>query len=146
MRGRDHLKEYYKDEMATASIYDSHGWFSLGDLGRVDEEGYFYFSGKKSDLINKGGEKIAPSEIELALQQHPFVLEAACTGRKDENEEIKILACVVARPDCKLTEGDLLQFCEKTIGPYKTPDRIAFVLELPRSPSGKLLRGKLPVI
>ena len=140
------MKEYYKDQAATASICDDNGWFFVGDLGYFDEDGYFYVSGRKTELINKGGEKIQPSEIENVLQEHPSVQEAACIGRKDEYEAMKICAYVVIGPGCETTEDDLLQFCEKSTGPYKTPDRIVIVPQLPRGPSGKLLRDKLPVV
>ncbi len=144
IRGPNVMRGYYKDEAASAAAFTPDGWLRSGDLGHRDGDGFFFVTGRIKELIIKGGENIAPREIDEALLRHPAVLEAAVVGIPDKHYGQEILACVVLRPDAGAgIEAELRGFCEQHLGRYKTPKLIRFVTELPRGPSGKVQRLKL---
>jgi long-chain acyl-CoA synthetase len=137
------LDHYYKNEEATRSAFLGE-WFRTGDLGYLDDEGYIFISGRLKELIIRGGENIAPREIDDVLYKHEAVLEAAAVGVDDKNYGQEVVACVAIRDGYSCSEDELKEFCEMAIGPYKTPKTIYFFDELPKGPSGKILRLKLP--
>ncbi|WP_028207084.1 AMP-binding protein [Paraburkholderia nodosa] len=146
LRGAQVMCGYYKRHEDTAKAFTADGWLRTGDLGYRDDEGYFYINGRSKELIIKGGENIAPREIDEALLRHPGVLDAAAVGVPDPAYGQEIVAFVVAReahwqgaPD----PDDLREHCLRELGRYKTPKEIRFVNELPRGPSGKVQRLKL---
>ena len=145
IRGPNVMRGYYKNGEATREAFTPDGWLRSGDLGHRDSDGFFFVTGRIKELIIKGGENIAPREIDEALLRHPAVLEAAAVGIPDKHYGQEILACVVLRPgvDASAVEVDLRDFCEQHLGRYKTPKLIRFVAELPRGPSGKVQRLKL---
>ena len=144
IRGPNVMRGYYKDALATAATFTTDGWLRTGDLGHVDDDGFFFVTGRIKELIIKGGENIAPREIDEALLRHPAVLDAAVVGIPDKHYGQEILACVVLRPGAESTdEAALRAFCEQHLGRYKTPKVFRFVTELPRGPSGKVQRLKL---
>jgi acyl-CoA synthetase (AMP-forming)/AMP-acid ligase II len=143
IRGENLLDLYYKNPDATAdSIRD--GWFYTGDLGRKDEDGYIFITGRSKELIIRGGENIAPREIDDVLYRHEAILEAAAVGVDDENYGQEVVACVVIRDGYDCGEDELRAFCEAGVGRYKAPKVIYFFDDLPKGPSGKILRLKLP--
>jgi len=143
IRGSNLLDLYYKNPEATeASIRD--GWFFTGDLGKKDEDGYIFLTGRSKELIIRGGENIAPREIDDVLYQHEAILEAAAVGVDDENYGQEVVACVVVRDGYQCGEDELKAFCEAGVGSYKAPKIIYFFDDLPKGPSGKILRLKLP--
>jgi o-succinylbenzoate---CoA ligase len=119
------------------------GWFRTGDAGYVDGDGYVYVVDRRDDLIISGGENVYPAEIERVLREHPSVLDAGVTGVPDESWGSRPVAAVVWRGDPNRARPDLLQHCRQQLPGYKIPDRLLFVAEVPRSPSGKLLRRAL---
>jgi len=143
VRGPNVMKAYYKDPAETARASTADGWLHTGDLGHLDEDGFVFVSGRIKELIIKGGENIAPREIDEALLQHPAILEAAAAGMPDPHYGQEIMACVVLKPDCQCTEAELQNFCLPILGKYKTPKSIRFLSELPKGPSGKVQRLKL---
>jgi len=143
IRGPNVMRGYYKDPAATAAAFTPDGWLRTGDLGHRDGDGFFFVTGRIKELIIKGGENIAPREIDEVLLAHPAVLEAAATGLPDRHYGQDILACVVLREGCACTEEALRLFCVERLGAFKTPKVIRFVAELPRGPSGKVQRLKL---
>ena len=144
IRGPNVMRGYYKNDEATREAFTPDGWLRTGDLGHRDADGFFFVTGRIKELIIKGGENIAPREIDEALLRHPAVLEAAAVGIPDKHYGQDILACVVLRPGAEhATEADLRTFCEQHLGRYKTPKQFRFVAELPRGPSGKVQRLKL---
>jgi acyl-CoA synthetase (AMP-forming)/AMP-acid ligase II len=147
IRGPNVMRGYYKNPEATAAAFTPDGWLRTGDLGHRDADGFFFVTGRIKELIIKGGENIAPREIDEALLQHPAVLEAAAVGVPDKHYGQEILACVVLREGmaCRSAamEATLRAFCVEKLGRYKTPAQFRFVAELPRGPSGKVQRLKL---
>jgi long-chain acyl-CoA synthetase len=143
VRGPNVMSCYYKDPAETARCLEADGWLHTGDLGYMDADGFVFVTGRIKELIIKGGENIAPREIDEALLKHPALLEAAAVGIPDTNYGQEILACVVLKPDRKCSEAELRAYCESALGAYKTPKQFLFVAELPKGPSGKVQRLKL---
>jgi acyl-CoA synthetase (AMP-forming)/AMP-acid ligase II len=143
IRGPNVMRGYYKNEAATHASFTPDGWLRTGDLGHRDADGFFFVTGRIKELIIKGGENIAPREIDEALLAHPAVLDAAAVGIPDPHYGQEIMACVVLREGAVCSEDELRAFCLEHLGRYKTPKRLRFVTELPRGPSGKVQRLKL---
>ncbi len=143
VRGPNVMKGYYKDPEETARASTADGWLHTGDLGHMDEDGFVFVTGRIKELIIKGGENIAPREIDEALLKHPAVLEAAAAGIPDPHYGQEIMACVVLKPGHQCSEAELRKFCLPALGKYKTPKIIRFLSELPKGPSGKVQRLKL---
>ena len=143
IRGDNVVDHYYKNDEATQGAFLD-GWFRTGDLGYRDEDGYLFISGRLKELIIRGGENIAPREIDDVLYRHEAVLEAAAVGIDDEDYGQEVVACVAVRDGYRCTEDELKRLCEEAVGRYKAPKTIYFFDELPKGPSGKILRLKLP--
>jgi acyl-CoA synthetase (AMP-forming)/AMP-acid ligase II len=143
IRGPNVMLGYYKNEEATRDSFTPDGWLRTGDLGHRDEDGFFFVTGRIKELIIKGGENIAPREIDEALLQHPAVLEAAAVGVPDRHYGQEIGVCIVLREGCACTEDELRAFSANALGRYKAPGHYRFVTDLPRGPSGKVQRLKL---
>ena len=144
IRGPHVMLGYYKNPSATAASFNAEGWLRTGDLGYRDPDGFFYITGRIKELIIKGGENIAPREIDEALLAHPAILEAAAVGIPDRHYGQEILACLVLREGQPWDEQQFRAFCVDRLGRYKAPKEIRIVRELPRGPSGKVQRLKLP--
>ncbi|MFK7745212.1 MAG: AMP-binding protein [Roseobacter sp.] len=142
IRGPNVMLEYLKNPKATQDSF-SHGWLRTGDLGRMDEDGYLFVTGRLKELIIKGGENIAPREIDEALYSHGDVIEAAAFGRPCPSYGETVEAAVKLRDGSALSEEDLRRLCEDRLGPFKSPDHVHFLQDLPKGPSGKIQRRKL---
>ena len=137
---------YHNDPQKTASACNHHGWTTLGDIGRLDEEGYLYLTGRKSFLIISGGINIYPQETENILLGHPMVLDAAVIGIPDEEFGESVQAVVQPVTPSKASEQlaeDLISYCRQNLSPIKCPKGIDFRETLPRSATGKLYKRKL---
>lgn len=143
IRGDNVMKGYYKDAEETARNVTPDGWLHTGDLGYLDEDGFVFITGRLKELIIKGGENIAPREIDEVLLKHPALLEAAAVGIPDDNYGQEIMACVVLKPQQTCSAEELRIYCERALGTYKTPKQFRFVDELPKGPSGKVQRLEL---
>ena len=143
IRGPNVMRGYYKNDEATRAAFTPDGWLRTGDLGHRDSDGFFFVTGRIKELIIKGGENIAPREIDEALLRHPGVLDAAAVGIPDRHYGQEIMVCVVPRPGQTVDEESLRAFCLEQLGRYKTPKVIRLVADLPRGPSGKVQRLKL---
>ena len=143
IRGPQVMRGYYKNPQATQDAFTSDGWLRTGDLGYRDADGFFFVTGRIKELIIKGGENIAPREIDEVLLQHPAVLEAAVVGIPDKHYGQEIRACVILRDGHAPDVESLRAFCVNKLGRYKAPKEFWFVQELPRGPSGKVQRLKL---
>ena len=143
VRGDNVMREYYANPEETAKAFDAQGWLHTGDLGYADEEDYYFVTGRIKELIIKGGENIAPREIDDALYKHPAVMDAAAVGIPDAHYGQEILCAVVFKPGAHASEEELRAFCEKELGRYKTPKVFRIMADLPKGPSGKVQRLKL---
>jgi long-chain acyl-CoA synthetase len=143
VKGDNVMREYYDNPEETRRAFTADGWLRTGDVGYVDEDGFYFVTGRLKELIIKGGENIAPREIDDALYRHPAVLEAAAVGIPDAHYGQQILAAVVLKPGAAASETELRAFCERELGPFKTPKEFRFFAELPKGPSGKVQRLKL---
>ena len=119
------------------------GYFRTGDVGRLDDDGYLYITGRVKDLIIAGGVNIAPVEVEQALSEHPAVLEAAVVGRAEPVFGEQVVAFCELRPGRSVTEAELMSFVEPRLAPFKRPRRIEFLTELPRNALGKVRKDVL---
>ena len=142
LRGENILKGYYKNPEATAIAFRN-GWFHTGDIGYRDPEGFYYIVDRKSDMIIRGGENIYPREIDELLYQHPAVAAAATIGVPDPLYGEEVAAFVVLKPGSKIREAELADFCRQSLADYKCPKTIHFVSEIPKGPTGKLLKREL---
>ena len=143
LRGRSVMAGYYRDPERTAQVLRADGWLATGDLGYRDADGFYFITGRLKELIIKGGENIAPREIDEALVRHPAVLEAAAVGIPDPEYGQDILACVVLKPGVRCEPAELIAHCHVHLGRYKTPRLIRVVESLPKGPSGKVQRLRL---
>ncbi|PKU23972.1 AMP-binding protein [Telmatospirillum siberiense] len=141
--GPNVMSGYHKDPAETASAFTADGWLKTGDLGYRDDEGFYFVTGRLKELIIKGGENIAPREIDETLLKHPALLEAAAVGVPDPLYGQEIEAGVVLKPGMTATEEELKIFCEDRLGRFKTPRVIRIMTELPKGPSGKVQRLRL---
>ena len=119
------------------------GWRATGDLGWVDDEGYVFFAGRKDDMIIRGGENIAPAEIEAVLMSHPAIDEAAVIGIPSVEWGQTVKAFVVKRPGQNVTAPEIVEFCRTRLASFKRPEAIEFIEALPKNPLGKILRKEL---
>ncbi len=136
------LDEYYKNPEANEASFRD-GYFTVGDMALQDEEGYYYIVDRKKDMLISGGVNIYPREIEEALYSHPDILDVAVIGVPDPVWGESVKAVVVPREEAVLTQEDVITYCEGKIASYKKPKSVDFVKELPRNPSGKILKVEL---
>ncbi len=142
LRGENILKGYFKNDAATATAFRN-GWFHTGDIGYRDADGFFYIVDRKSDMIIRGGENIYPREIDEVLYQHPRIAAAAVIGVPDELYGEEVAAVVVLKPEAKLSELEVMEFCKERLADYKCPKTVRFVADIPKGPTGKLLKREL---
>jgi acyl-CoA synthetase (AMP-forming)/AMP-acid ligase II len=114
-------------------------------MGWVDADGYAFLAGRKDDMIIRGGENIAPAEVEATLQLHPAVDEAAVVGVPDVEWGQRVAAAVALRPGATVTEDELIEFCRARLASFKKPEVVRFFPALPKNPLGKILRRDLRV-
>ena len=143
IRGENLMSGYFKDPDATNGALTPDGWLRSGDLGRMDEDGYVFITGRLKELIIKGGENIAPREVDEALYADPSVIEAAAFAVPCSVYGEKVEAAVVLDTSTEPSEDKLIAICVERLGPFKAPSRVHFLDELPKGPSGKIQRNKL---
>jgi len=142
LRGDNILKGYYKNPEATAEAFRN-SWFHTGDIGYRDQDGFFYIVDRKSDMIIRGGENIYPREIDEILYQHPAVAAAATIGIPDPLYGEEVAAFVVLKDGLKVSEEELISYCTIRLADYKCPKSVRIVKDIPKGPTGKLLKREL---
>jgi long-chain acyl-CoA synthetase len=142
LRGEDILKGYYKNPAATEVAFRN-GWFHTGDIGYRDAAGFYYIVDRKSDMIIRGGENIYPREIDEVLYQHPAVAAAATIGVPDPLYGEEVAAFIVLKDGETVADEELIGFCRARLADYKCPKTIRIVAEIPKGPTGKLLKREL---
>lgn len=142
LRGENILKGYYKNDAANATAFRN-GWFHTGDIGYRDTDGFYYIVDRKSDMIIRGGENIYPREIDEVLYQHPDIAAAAAVGVKDELYGEEVAAVVVLKPGANTTAQEVIDYCKARLADFKCPKAVHFVNDIPKGPTGKLLKREL---
>ena len=145
MRGPNIFKAYFKNPEATEKAFAS-GWFHTGDIGFRDADGFFYIADRKSDMIIRGGENIYPREIDDVLYAHPAVAAAAVIGVSDELYGEEVAAFVVFKDGEDATEAELIDHCKQHLADFKCPKTVYFVEDIPKGPTGKLLKRELAAL
>jgi len=142
-RGPRVMTGYWKDEEKTEKTIDKEGWLHTGDMGYMDEDGYFFLAGRTTDMIIRGGENISPEEVEAVLHSHPKIEEAAVIGVRDEEWGEQPRAIVVVKQGEIATADEIIEYCRARMSSFKRPRSVIFVSELPRNPMGKVLKRVL---
>lgn len=142
LRGENILKGYYKDPVATEKAFRN-GWFHTGDIAYRDADGFFYIVDRKSDMIIRGGENIYPREIDEVLYKHTAVAAAATIGVPDPLYGEEVAAFIVLKDGAQATEAEIINFCREHLADYKCPKSIRIVADIPKGPTGKLLKREL---
>jgi long-chain acyl-CoA synthetase len=145
IRGHNIMKGYLNKPEATAEAVSADGWFRTGDIGRVDEDGYYYIVDRKKDLIIRGGYNIYPREIEEVLYEHPEVAEAAVVGMPHPELGEEVGAAVALKPGATVTPDELRSYVKSQVAAYKYPRRVWIVDALPKGPTGKILKKEITV-
>jgi long-chain acyl-CoA synthetase len=144
IRGHNVMKGYWNRPEATAEVMRN-GWLHTGDMARVDEDGYFFIVDRKKDMIIRGGYNVYPREIEEVLYEHPAVLEAAVMGVPDQAMGEEVGAAIVLRPDMEASADEIRSFVKERVAAYKYPRHVWFDEELPKGPTGKVLKREIQV-
>jgi long-chain acyl-CoA synthetase len=142
IRGHNVMKGYLGRPEATAETLRG-GWLHTGDLGYMDEDGFYFVVDRAKDLVIRGGYNVYPREIEEVLYAHPGILEAAVIGKPDERLGEEVVAVVALREGASATAGEIIAYCRERLAAYKYPREIRFTSELPKGPSGKILKAAL---
>jgi fatty-acyl-CoA synthase len=143
IRAGNVMKGYWNKADATAKAICGEGWFSTGDAGFFDDEGYLYIHDRVKDMIVSGGENVYPAEVENAIMGHPGVADVAVIGVPDERWGEAVKAIVVKKPGVAPDPSDIIAYARERIAGYKLPKSVDFIDALPRNPSGKVLRREL---
>jgi long-chain acyl-CoA synthetase len=145
IRGHNVMKGYWNLPEATAEAINADGWFATGDIARTDEDGYYYIVDRKKALIIRGGFNVYPREIEEVLYTHPAVAEAAVVGIPHDSLGEEVGAAVSLKPGIEVAADELREFVKSQVAAYKYPRRIWFLDDLPKGPTGKLLRREITI-
>jgi long-chain acyl-CoA synthetase len=145
IRGHNLMKGYWNREDATKEAITGEGWFRTGDMAKMDEDGYFFIVDRKKDLIIRGGYNVYPREIEEVLYEHPAIQEAAVVGVPHDELGEEVGAAVVLKEGESLEADELKSYVKEQVAAYKYPRRIWFVDELPKGPTGKILKREIEV-
>jgi len=143
VRGTCVTKGYLNKPDVTKASFDSEGWFHSGDIAVMDEEGYAYIVDRKKDMINVGGEKVFPSEVEDMMVGHPKIKDLVIVGIPDELKGEAPKAFIVLKEGETTDLEEIREYCKPRMAPYKVPVAVEFLDEIPRLASGKALRRQL---
>lgn len=138
-----HTFHYYWNNVEATHEALKDGWLHSGDLGKRDEDGFFYIVGRKKDMIISGGENVYPLEIEHWLSSHPAIAQAAVTGLPDEKWGEKVVAFIVKNDNASIDKDELKSYCTRKLANYKIPKKFIFINELPKTHVGKIDKKEL---
>jgi long-chain acyl-CoA synthetase len=145
IRGHNIMKGYWNRDEANKEAITADGWFRTGDMAKMDEDGYFFIVDRKKDLIIRGGYNVYPREIEEVLYEHPAIQEAAVVGVPHDELGEEVGAAVVLKQGESLDEDELRSYVKDQVAAYKYPRKVWFVDELPKGPTGKILKREIEV-
>ncbi len=143
IRSPSNTAGYWNLPEATAETIDADGWLHTGDAGVMDEDGYVYIQDRIKDMIITGGENVYPAEVESAIYGHPSILEVAVIGVPSEKWGEEVKACCVPKPGATVDADDVIRYARERIAGFKAPKSVDVIPEMPRNPSGKILRRQL---
>ncbi|MED9873867.1 MAG: AMP-binding protein, partial [Eggerthellaceae bacterium] len=138
VRGRSIMLEYFNNPEATKDTFSADGWLKTGDQGYQDDNGWFFFVDRKSNMVKRAGENISTTEIEEILEEHPYISEAAVIGVDDPIRDQAIKAFVLPLDKSKVTVEELKTYCESKMAKFKVPSYFEIVDEFPRTCSLKI--------
>ena len=142
-QGKANSAGYNHRPEETARVFEPDGWFRTGDLGEHDRDGYLRLVGRSKELIISGGYNVYPREVEVVLFAHPAVAEAAVIGRPDPRLGEEVVAFVVLKPGAEADPDDIIAYCRERLAAYKYPRQVIVVADLPKGPTGKILKREL---
>lgn len=142
IRGKNVMKGYLNEPQATAETIRG-GWLFTGDLGKMDSEGYIYIVDRKKDMILVRGLNVYPREVEQVMQEYPGIAEVSVVAKEDPNKGEAPVAFVIAKDGAKLNPGEITKYCRQRLADYKVPRQIIIKEQLPRTPTGKILKREL---
>ncbi len=142
LKGPSITSGYWRKPEVTADSFEK-GWFKTGDLGRVDDDGYYYLTDRLKHIIISGGENISPKEVEEVINKLEDVVDSSVVGIEDEKWGEKVVAAVITRPGSKVEAQDIQEFCREHIHKWKCPKEIVFIKELPKNTMGKVLKSEI---
>ncbi len=142
-RGDSIMLGYYGHPDATSEVIDKEGWYSTGDLAKLDAEGYLHIVGRKKDMIIRGGQNIYPVEIETYLTSHPNIQEAAVVGVPSALSGEEAWAFIILKPGAAMNAQQVLDYCRAELEAYKIPNQVRFVTDFPRTETGKPQKYRL---
>jgi long-chain acyl-CoA synthetase len=142
IKGHNVMKGYFNRTTATEETM-FHGWLRTGDLGKMDDDGYFFIVDRKKDLIIRGGQNVYPREIEEVLYGHPAILEAAVVGIPDKVRGEEVKAYVSLKQGNEITTSEVMAYCRERMARYKCPSVVTILPQLPKGPTGKILKRDL---
>jgi long-chain acyl-CoA synthetase len=145
VRGHNVMKGYWQRPDATAAAIDADGWFRTGDIARVDDDGYFFIIDRKKEVVIRGGFNVYPREIEEVIYEHPAVREAAVIGVPHEALGEEVGAAIALKAGMTATPSELRAFVKARVAAYKYPRHVWIVDELPKGPTGKILKRAIEV-
>jgi long-chain acyl-CoA synthetase len=145
IRGHNIMKGYWNRPDANREAITEDGWFRTGDMAKMDEDGYFFIVDRKKDLIIRGGYNVYPREIEEVLYEHPAVQEAAVIGVPHDELGEEVGAAVVLKEGESVDEDELKSYVKEQVAAYKYPRKVWFTDELPKGPTGKILKREIEV-
>ncbi len=143
IRGHNVMKGYWRRPEATEEAISADGWFRTGDMATVDEDGYFFIVDRKKDLIIRGGYNVYPREIEEVIYEHPAVREAAVVGVAHDELGEEVGAAIALKEGEDASEDEIRAHCKEQVAAYKYPRVVWFVDELPKGPTGKILKREI---
>ena len=143
VRGPSIMKGYYKNPEETRRVIDADGWFHTGDIGRLDTDGYLSITGRAKEMLIIGGENVFPREIEAVLETHEGVSQAAVIGIPDDLRGELPVAFVIPQAEAEVTEQALRNHAKNSLAGFKVPKRVIIREDLPRGPTGKILKRRL---
>jgi len=136
IRGPHVLKGYWQNPAETSKQLEENGWLHTGDLVSIDENGFVTVYGRNKDLINRGGSKIYPTEIESLILQHPRVSQVCVVGTPNPVLGESICACVIPKDDAKISLKEIREFCQDKVAKHKLPDELLIVSDFPKVAGG----------
>jgi len=143
IRSPQNMAGYWKQPEETARAMNGDGWLRTGDAGYMDEEGYLYIHDRVKDMIVSGGENVYPAEVESAIYGHPQVADVAVIGIPDQKWGEAVKAVIELKPGAELDEQSIIDWARERLAGFKVPKSIDLVDQMPRNPSGKILRRQL---